>query len=82
VRVDTGNVDLSFATPPERVTVVATTGNPTIEVPGDDRYRVSVETTTGIQDIGVVRDPDATRTIDIRTTSGDVRVRYVSQAVD
>lgn len=82
VRVDTGNVDLSFATPPEQVIVVATTGNPTIEVPGDDRYRVSVETSTGNQDISVVRDPDATRTIDIRTTSGDVRIRYVSQVVD
>jgi hypothetical protein len=78
VQVTTGDVDLSFAAPPDRIIVEATSGNPTIEVPRGDRYRISVETSTGHQEIGVVNDPDAARTIEIRTTSGDVRLRYAS----
>lgn len=75
VRTGSGNVALSFAVPPDQVSVETTTGNPMIEVPGGDRYQVSVGT-TGNQEVAVVSDPDAPRSIHVRTTSGDVQLRY------
>jgi hypothetical protein len=44
-------------------------------VPRGDRYRVTSAVDTGEADVAVVNDPDAVRTIDARTDTGDIRVR-------
>lgn len=75
VRAGRGDVDLRFAAPPDRITVAAQNGTVIIEVPAGDRYRVSVST-TGSQEIDVVHDPDAVRTIEVRSTNADIEIRY------
>lgn len=78
VQVGSGDVDLSFAAAPDELTVATVRGDLTLDVPRDGRYQVRVETSTGSQDIDVVHDPDATRMINVRTTSGDVRIQHPS----
>jgi hypothetical protein len=76
VDVDSGDVYLGFDGAPTQINMEATSGNLSLEVPGDERYRLRVETARGRQEIGVVHDPGAGRAINIRTTSGDVRIGY------
>ncbi|SNR75004.1 Putative adhesin [Haloechinothrix alba] len=78
-KVSTGDTELRFAEEPRRVSAVATTGSVTIEVPrGVDPYQVDVHTSTGDQRVDIAQDPRAARFIDVRTTTGDVHVRYSS----
>lgn len=75
-RLSVGDLHLSFAEPPERVTVAATAGTITIEVPRGESYRVPLDATAGDHKVDVVQDPAATRVIEVNTTSTDVHVRY------
>lgn len=80
-QVRTGDLELSFTEPPDRVTATSTTGEVTIEVPrADGPYRVDVQTSTGEQRVDVAQDPDAEpdRRIDVTSTTGDVHIRYAS----
>lgn len=75
IRVDTGTVDLRFDTAPDQVSVEATAGRVTIEVPPGDPYQVRVNTTVGVERVEVAHDPDADRLIEVRTTAGEVEIR-------
>lgn len=77
-RLQAGTANLRFAAAPEHVTVEATAGSVTIEVPPGDAYQVRITTTVGAQQVDVVQDPDADRVIEVRTTVGEVRIRYAA----
>ncbi|NLT56320.1 MAG: DUF4097 domain-containing protein [Actinomycetales bacterium] len=72
---DTGDVGLRFVRPPDRVVATVDTGDVSITVPQSDPYRVTSRTDTGKVTVSVANDPNAIRTIDARTDTGDVRVR-------
>jgi DUF4097 and DUF4098 domain-containing protein YvlB len=72
---DTGDVVLHLAQAADRVVATTDTGDVSITVPRGDRYRVTSAVDTGEADVAVVNDPDAVRTIDARTDTGDIRVR-------
>lgn len=76
VRTDAGDVDLRFAASPVALTATTGAGDVDISVPGADAYRVTIETADGDQAIGVRQDSAATRTIAVRTTRGDIKIRY------
>ena len=47
-----------------------------VTVPRGDSYRVSAETAAGRKNISVNQDPGASRSIDVRTSAGEIEVRY------
>lgn len=71
-----GDIDLDFATPPDRVALDTGSGNVSVRVPPGDAYAVDVTTGSGDQDVTVDRSSGATRSIRIETGSGDARVAY------
>jgi len=76
VTTTSGEVNLEFSAAPQEVTVRATSGDTTVLVPPRDPYRVKVETSSGDQKVVVDRSESAARTIDVDSTSGDVRIGY------
>ncbi|MFC7344638.1 DUF4097 family beta strand repeat-containing protein [Saccharopolyspora griseoalba] len=71
-RSSSGGVDLGLTGPRE---AELSTGSGRIEVTvPPDRYRVDSETGSRDVDIGVVRDPDADRRLELSTGSGGIRV--------
>lgn len=76
VHTGSGDASLDFARAPHHVRAKAGSGEVDITVPGHDRYRVSVDTGSGDEDVSVVQDPAATRVIQAETGSGDVTVGY------
>ena len=72
-----GDVRLSFSLAPERVLAESSAGDVVVEVPGDGgSYRVEASSSAGDTDVEVDRDLAAARSIDARSSAGDVRVRY------
>src|SRR5690349_18169426 len=76
VEADSGDVDLRFAAPPASLETTTRAGNVDVTLPGTDAYRVTVETASGDSDIGVRQNSTAPRAIAVRTTRGDVNIRY------
>jgi hypothetical protein len=68
-----GDVNLSFATPPEAVSAHTSAGDVAVSVPYG-RYRVQADTSAGDVSIDVVDDPRAPKIIDAGTSAGDVTV--------
>jgi Putative adhesin len=73
--VTTGDLRLSFVSAPSNVAARTTTGDVTVTLPAGERYRVHDSSTVGTRSVSVPTDPAATRTIEVSTTVGDVRVR-------
>ena len=79
-RSNTGDVRLSFATAPEQVQGYTDIGDVRILVPDDAKtYRVSTEVDLGDRHIDVPTDPASSRTVDLSTSTGDVRIGLLSQ---
>jgi hypothetical protein len=78
VQATSGDVDLRLAAAPEKLTATTKAGNVHIGLPGDDAYQVTVETSGGDKDVTVRQESPAARTIGVRTSRGDVRIRYAS----
>jgi Putative adhesin len=71
-----GDVNLDFATPPERVSVQSSAGDVRVTVPAvTGAYRVDVDTSVGDTRVTVPTDPASTRRIRADTSAGDVEVR-------
>ncbi|MGY1616763.1 DUF4097 family beta strand repeat-containing protein [Geodermatophilus sp. SYSU D00691] len=74
--VSTGSVELAFATAPTDVTVSASSGNVTLELPQTGSpYRVQASTSSGDERIDVATDPGSPRSVTVTTSSGDIAVR-------
>ena len=72
-----GDVELSFAAPPEQARAVSSAGDVVVELPDDGAgYRVSASTSAGDTGIDVRQDPAASRSVEASSSAGDVRVRY------
>jgi len=71
---DSGNVDLTFTRPPDRVDVNDSSGDITVTVPAGVSYRVITRVGSGSTHISVATDPTSTHVIDLTDDSGDVRV--------
>ncbi len=73
VEASSGDVLLDFVAPPSRVDVEVSSGDVRIRLP-DGVYRVLTETSSGDERVDVPTDPAASRTVDARTSSGDVTI--------
>lgn len=75
VGTDLGDVDLGFASPPADVAVTAGTGDVHVTVPADGTaYAVQTFSDLGNQRTTVPLDANAARSIDVRTSLGEIRV--------
>jgi hypothetical protein len=72
-KASSGEVKVSATRPPRLLRAEASSGDVTIVVP-DVVYRVTVDTSSGDQNVLVQQDFDARRTIDAKASSGDVTV--------
>ena len=74
--VSTGSVELDFATAPTDVTVSASSGNVTLQLPqAGNPYRVQVNSNSGGARIDVPTDPRSPRSVAVTASSGDIAVR-------
>jgi DUF4097 and DUF4098 domain-containing protein YvlB len=72
-----GDVTLTLAGEPDQVRAETGSGNVTVVLA--DRaatYAVLAETNSGDQDVQIRTDPSAPRSLEVRTGSGDVTIRY------
>lgn len=77
VRASSGDTRLEFAEVPDAVNVQASSGDVDVAVPARDPYRVRVVTSSGDENVDVLQDPAASRSIRVDVSSGDVRIRYL-----
>lgn len=75
-----GDVEVRARLAPDRLKAVTSSGDVTVAVSGSERYRVQADTGSGDQEVQVDQSLDAPRTIDARTSSGDIRVVRVDDA--
>jgi hypothetical protein len=73
LRTMAGDIAVDTSQAPRRLEAWTTAGDVTVSVP-DDAYAVTTRTTAGEVDVRVTDDPDAARSIDVRTTAGDIVV--------
>jgi hypothetical protein len=73
IRATTGKVALAFVEAPSHVDVDATTGRIDIELPAGG-YAVDAITTTGSVVVEVEQDPESELRVDVRTTTGNIKV--------
>jgi DUF4097 and DUF4098 domain-containing protein YvlB len=72
-----GDVNLAFDVAPETAEAESASGDARIAVPpGDETYRVEVDTNSGDPRIGVSEDPSSSRLLRAQTNSGDAEVGY------
>jgi hypothetical protein len=72
-----GSVELSFRAAPTTVDVVTSSGDASVQLPeGDETYQVDTDSKSGDENAEVKIDPAATRTIKVRSSSGDAVVEY------
>jgi DUF4097 and DUF4098 domain-containing protein YvlB len=71
-----GDVELNFGTSPRDVDAATASGDVRVVVPRGAAYRVEADTGSGESDIGVRTDPESTRIVRARTSSGDASVLY------
>lgn len=77
---NTGDIRLSFIRTPQRIEANTSIGDVRIRVPdGTTTYRVRADTDLGSRHIDVPTDPAASRTVDLSTNTGDVRMELLSQ---
>ena len=77
VTTSNGRVTLRFAGSPTSVEVSTSNGEIEVTLPDDSPpYAVITSTSNGEVDIGIRSDPDAGQTIDLRTSNGDISLRY------
>jgi hypothetical protein len=69
-----GRISLIFDAPPDRVVAETSNGNIDLEVPATP-YRIDANTSNGDIDLDVVSDPDAARTIEVKSSNGDIDIR-------
>ncbi len=75
-RSSVGDVTLDLVTAPSQVRASSSTGDLTVTVPADDTtYLVTTSTSVGDVRNGVGSDNASTRTIDVRTSVGDITLR-------
>ncbi|SDS03641.1 DUF4097 family beta strand repeat-containing protein [Microlunatus soli] len=70
-----GAVRLALRTAPDRLTAQDKDGSLTIEVPGDQRYRVKTSSQDGAVDVSVPRDKNSDHRIDASTRDGRLTIR-------
>ena len=72
-----GDATLEFTVAPQSVEAKTSSGDVSIGIPaGDEAYKVDTKTSSGDEAANVNTDPNATRSITARTSSGDVNVEY------
>jgi len=72
-----GDAELGFSTAPQSVDAKASSGDVVITVPsGDETYKLDIATSSGDKEPMVKADSTSTRTIAVKTSSGDVSVDY------
>lgn len=74
VSTSTGDIRLTVTAPPQTVTARTGTGDVTVRVPEGGSYRVQTDTGIGDTRISVPRDNSASRSITVRTSTGDIFV--------
>lgn len=75
-RSSVGDITLDLVAPPESVTASSSTGDVTLTVPDDTTaYRVQTTTSVGSITNEIGSDPSQDRSIDLRTSVGDITVR-------
>ncbi|CAM3323631.1 DUF4097 family beta strand repeat-containing protein [Stackebrandtia soli] len=73
--VDSGNLDVTFATAPESVTATVDSGDVTIMVPeGEETYKIKGDTDSGTRTVNIVDDPGSERVMTITVDSGDLTI--------
>lgn len=70
-----GRIELTFTSPPDRVTARADNGSVTVAVPGEVTYRVDMSTGNGSTDNRLGSDPTSERVLDLSTDNGSITVR-------
>jgi DUF4097 and DUF4098 domain-containing protein YvlB len=76
-RSSSGSATLDFSTAPQSVDAKSSSGDVAIRIPsGDESYKVDTKTSSGDESANVKIDPNATRTIQAKTSSGDVTIEY------
>jgi hypothetical protein len=73
VQASSGDIHVRALRTPRRLRAIANSGDIDLAVP-DKRYRVTVQTDSGDQSVQVRQDPDASRVIEARASSGDVSI--------
>lgn len=73
-QVDSGDVDLGLASAASPVGVSTGSGDVSVRLPRGTAYLVDVESGSGDSEVGVPTDPAGTRTVRVRTGSGDIEV--------
>lgn len=72
-----GSASLDFTVAPQSVEAKASSGDVSIRIPsGDESYKVDTATSSGDESATVKIDPNATRTLKAKTSSGDVSIEY------
>jgi hypothetical protein len=74
VTTNAGEVNLTFATPPNSVKVKSDVGRVVLTVPGGTKYAVTTDTTVGLTDVKVDRDASSTHRLDVTTTVGTITI--------
>ncbi|MFI7633979.1 DUF4097 family beta strand repeat-containing protein [Nonomuraea sp. NPDC049400] len=72
---DSGDVDLAFGGPPDKVVTSSDSGNISIHVP-QGPYNIVAKTDSGGKNITVPTDASAARQIELTTDSGDLEVEH------
>ncbi|WP_049793172.1 DUF4097 family beta strand repeat-containing protein [Conexibacter woesei] len=80
VNTSSGDLEVRTRVAPDRVKAITASGDVTVAVPGGDTYNVLTDTESGDRDVQVDQSVDAKRTIEARTSSGDVRVVRLADA--
>ncbi|MFI5695921.1 DUF4097 family beta strand repeat-containing protein [Kribbella sp. NPDC051586] len=76
-RSSSGSASLDFTVAPQSVESKSSSGDVSIRIPsGDESYKVDTDTSSGDESANVKIDPNATRTIQAKTSSGDVTIEY------
>ncbi|MGW7683581.1 DUF4097 family beta strand repeat-containing protein [Kribbella sp. NPDC054772] len=72
-----GSATLDFTVAPQSVEAKSSSGDVEIRIPsGAESYKVDTTTSSGDESANVKIDPNATRTIKAKTSSGDVSIEY------
>ncbi|MFC9690950.1 DUF4097 domain-containing protein [Kribbella sp. NPDC056951] len=72
-----GSAELAFATAPASVDAKSSSGDVKITVPsGPETYLIETDTSSGDYSPELRQDPSATRTIHVKTSSGDIDLEY------
>ncbi|MFB6719490.1 DUF4097 domain-containing protein [Kribbella sp. NPDC056345] len=72
-----GSAEVVFATAPLSVDAKSSSGDVTVRIPsGPETYHLETDTSSGDNEPEIRQDPSATRTIKVKTSSGDIDLGY------